>query len=255
METLFNILIALVAFLIGFLLGSIPNGVIIGKMFFGVDPRKYGSHNSGGTNSGRVFGKKIGIIVIILDILKTVISFWSVWAILRFSGLSQVVSLWDEGNLYCWLAPLGAAFGHCYSPWLRFKGGKAVACFMGMVGGTSWVGFLLCWSAFLPIFHKKKIMSEATLMSGLIIVSAEWFLVLILYLLNGNGSFLMWNFGFGGQTWLGWESALSTTIVYLLMLIRHRQNLLRIKNGTEAPLQWSDKPTVSRKPFDDKNPK
>ena len=56
-----------------YLLGAIPNGVLIGKVFFGKDPRDYYSHNSGGTNTGRVLGKKIGLLVIVLDMLKTII--------------------------------------------------------------------------------------------------------------------------------------------------------------------------------------
>ena len=64
-----NIAVAVVCFLFGYLLGGIPNGVVIGKVFFHKDPRDYGSHNSGGTNSGRVFGKWIGILVIGLDMI------------------------------------------------------------------------------------------------------------------------------------------------------------------------------------------
>ena len=58
---LLNVLVAIGCIVWGFLLGSIPTGVVIGKVFFGKDPREFGSHNSGGTNTGRVLGKKVGM--------------------------------------------------------------------------------------------------------------------------------------------------------------------------------------------------
>ena len=67
-----RILFILGSILLGYLLGAIPNSVIIGKLFFNKDPRDFGSHNAGGTNAGRVLGKKAGIIVILLDGIKMV---------------------------------------------------------------------------------------------------------------------------------------------------------------------------------------
>ena len=93
MNILLNIGIALACIIWGFLIGSIPTGVIVGKVFFGVDPRDYGSHNSGGTNSGRVLGKKVGILVMVLDIAKTVIAFWTMWLFLHFWQLQLFISI------------------------------------------------------------------------------------------------------------------------------------------------------------------
>ena len=64
-----NILAPIVCFIVGYFFGAIPNGVLIGKIFFHKDPRNYGSGNSGGTNTGRVFGKKVGFICIALDMM------------------------------------------------------------------------------------------------------------------------------------------------------------------------------------------
>ena len=74
MDALYITLILLASLIIGYLFGSISNGILLGKILFKKDPRDYGSHNSGGTNVGRTFGKKIGLICIILDILKTIIN-------------------------------------------------------------------------------------------------------------------------------------------------------------------------------------
>jgi glycerol-3-phosphate acyltransferase PlsY len=238
MTVLANILIALGLGVFGYLLGSIPSGVIIGRVFFHKDPRDFGSHNSGGTNSGRVFGRKIGILVIALDVLKTLIAFWGAWAILSFSGIKDGVSLWDGGNFYYWLAPLGTAVGHCWSPWLKFKGGKAVACFMAIIGGTSWLGAIVCLSVFLPFFLSKRIMSRASLWSGAILVVFEWAMALITWLSGWNGALLMWTFGFAPTPLFGWEAATVATLVYGILVYRHRQNIARLRQGLEEPLKW-----------------
>lgn len=236
-----NILVAISCLLFGYLVGGIPNGVVIGKVFFKKDPRDFGSHNSGGTNCGRLFGKWIGILVIALDILKAAIAFWSVWAILRFSGIRSVAPLFDDGAFYNWLTGLGVALGHCYSPYLHFKGGKTVACYMGLVGGTSWIGFLLCWSAFMPLFLRKKVVSLSSLISGGVLCVSQWVIYLIAFLCHWDDSILMWNFGLGGGLWIGWESSSVITVIYLIMIFRHRANIERLKNGEEAPLVWPTK--------------
>lgn len=244
MNILVNCLAAIVALAFGFLVGGIPNGVLIGKIFFKKDPRDFGSKNSGGTNSGRVFGKKIGIAVIVLDLFKSVIAFWTVWAIIRFSGLREIdgISLFDDGVLYTWLAVIGCAFGHCYSPYLKFKGGKAVAVYYGAVGGTSWIGFAASALVFFPLFKSKRLMSRASLLSGGIMAAFEWGMYLVRFLVKTYSQFnfdvFMWNFGFGGGVFFGWESATAITIVYLLMVFRHRKNIQRLKEGTEKPVEW-----------------
>ena len=243
-----NILVALLAFIIGYLLGGIPNGVIIGRVFFKKDPRDYGSHNSGGTNSGRVFGKAIGITVIILDIIKAILAFWTVWAILRFSRISSLGDnplfnyLFDDGVFYNWLTLLGVAVGHCWSPYLKFKGGKTVACYMGAVGGTSWLGAILCFIAFfVPYAFKKGIVSIASLLSGAILCVFEWVMYLICALTHWSGEILMWNFGINGGVYFGWESATIITIIYIILVIRHSANIKRLQQGTEKPVTWPSK--------------
>ena len=130
---LYNIIVGFVALILGYFFGSIPTGIIIGKVFFHRDPRLEGSKNSGGTNVGRLFGKKIGLLCIILDMIKTVIPLIIVWSIIKFSSLNQALidnfgsGLWNNGVLYVYLAPLGAMIGHCYPVFAKFNGGKAVA--------------------------------------------------------------------------------------------------------------------------------
>lgn len=237
-----NIIVAVSLSLFGFLMGSIPNGVIIGKVFFHDDPRKYGSHNSGGTNSGRVFGKKVGFTVIILDMLKTLVAFWISWAILRFSGIREVYTLWDDGVFYNYLVLLFAAVGHCFSPWIKFKGGKAVSCYMASTGGLGWLNFILCFITFFSIFKKKHVMSIATILTTIIVTVLQWVLFAIRIAIPLDSQYIMdyfmFNFGFGGGVFYGWEGAAISALIAAILIIRHSSNIKRLKNGEEKPLEW-----------------
>lgn len=116
----------LLCLVIGYLLGSIPFALVIGKVFYKTDVRNFGSGNLGGTNAGRVLGAKAGIAVIACDILKVVI------AIAVSSLISPSTSIWTG---------LAAAIGHCYPVFAHFKGGKAVATMFGFLLATSFFTF------------------------------------------------------------------------------------------------------------------
>ena len=241
MNILLNIGIALACIIWGFLIGSIPTGVIVGKVFFGIDPRDYGSHNSGGTNSGRVLGKKVGILVMVLDIAKTVIAFWTMWLFLHF-GPINLAELWDYGTFYNYLVFAAAAFGHCFSPFLKFKGGKAVACFMAIFGGSSWLGFIISLAVFFIIFLVvfKKVMSKASLLSGaiLILISGIFCLVRLIPGADSVLNIFLWDFGLVGGVCFGWQMIVVEVVVYTLLVIRHASNIQRIRKGEEKPLEW-----------------
>ena len=235
-----NILTALAVLIYGYLLGSIQNGIIIGKVFFKKDPRDFGSHNSGGTNTGRLFGERIGLLVIFLDMLKGLIAFWTVWAILRFTPIRETLSLWDDGVFYNWLTFLGVAVGHCWPLYAKFKGGKAVSSFMGSLGGTSWLGIIYGFLSFYPLYKSKKIVSFASIVSGGLVVSVTWLLVLVFWLSGWreSSSLFMWNFGFGGGLYFCWEQASILTVVYAILLVRHAANIKRMAKGTEKPVNY-----------------
>lgn len=106
--------------LFGYIIGSISWALIIGKVFFNKDIRNYGSGNLGGTNAGRVLGKPIGVLVIVLDALK---AFLVMWLCSYFC---------KEAIAY---AGLAVSVGHCFPLFAQFKGGKGVACAMGYLLG------------------------------------------------------------------------------------------------------------------------
>lgn len=111
-----------------YLIGSIPFGVILAKMFGGVDVRQAGSGNIGATNVARVAGPLPGILTLALDGVKGAAA---VWLAARFA---------NESALWMTIAGLAALAGHCFPVWLRFRGGKGVATAAGMF-------LALCWPA------------------------------------------------------------------------------------------------------------
>ena len=117
-----QILWFILACLFGYLLGSIPFALVIGRVFYKKDLRQYGSGNPGGTNAGRVLGKKAGVSVIVLDALKVVLSIW-------VGSLVSPDCAMISGLLCC--------VGHCYPVFAHFKGGKAVASMYGCLLYTS----------------------------------------------------------------------------------------------------------------------
>ncbi len=113
-----------------YILGSIPFGLILAKLFGGTDVRKGGSGNIGATNVARVIGPVAGILTLILDVAK------GSAAVLLAARLSQNSATWMM------IAALAALAGHCFPIWLKFKGGKGVATAAGMF-------LVLCPLAFL----------------------------------------------------------------------------------------------------------
>lgn len=116
-------LVPLLLTIAGFLLGSIPFSVLIGKMGTGVDIRKYGDHNPGSTNVLRARGWKLALPAMLLDVFKGAIPVGYAWFGVNLSGAAMVTVA---------LAPIA---GHAFSPWLGWRGGKAVATTFGV-----WMG-------------------------------------------------------------------------------------------------------------------
>ncbi len=120
---------ALVWTILAFLAGSIPFSVLVGKVALGTDIRRFGDGNPGGTNVARAGGKLWGGIAVFLDGIKAAIP---VWLALRWAGVDGL-----------WLVPVALApsLGHAYSPFLGFRGGKAIAATAGVwLGLITWEG-------------------------------------------------------------------------------------------------------------------
>ena len=197
----------LAASLIGYLLGSIPFALVIGKVFYNTDIRNYGSKNLGGSNAGRVLGKKAGLAVMTMDILKVTMAIF-ITSLFATKDTSMVVS------------GLAAATGHCFPIFAHFKGGKAVATMYGflfgmaLIGGYSFWIFFLPLLAFLVILYIGKIVAVASVGSAVINT---------IYIYFALDSFEMFAASF---------------VFAIFMAIRHRKNFERIIKGEENKISW-----------------
>jgi len=141
-----DLLVAAALFVAAFLLGSVPWGLIISKVFYHTDLREHGSGNIGTTNAIRTMGKVGGYAVFVLDfgkgLLSGVLAWWFSWQFLPGGGLVPGALVSYDTMLA--VAFLGCVWGHIFSPWLGFKGGKGIAVAVGCLFVTfGWVGACL----------------------------------------------------------------------------------------------------------------
>ena len=114
------------SYALAFLLGSIPSGVVIGRLFFGVDPRSGGSGSIGATNSNRMLGAKGGVAVLLCDMLKGAVAVGIARLLIMLGGFEAgAADTLLMGSVFFGIA------GHIYSPWLGFKGGKGISTGFG----------------------------------------------------------------------------------------------------------------------------
>lgn len=190
---------------IGYILGSIPFALVIGKVFYHTDVREFGSGNLGGTNAGRVLGKKAGIATIVLDVLKVV------FAVAIVSYFDQEASIW---------AGVAAAFGHCYPLFAKFKGGKAAATLVGFLFSTAIFTFHDAWFVIVPLlaFFACLYLFKMVSLSSMVMA-----LVSSLYI-----SFMQDSTQIIIASWL----------LTILVIYRHRTNIGKILNKTESKITW-----------------
>lgn len=144
----------------GYLLGSIPTAVWIGKFFYKIDVREYGSGNAGATNTFRVLGKKAGIPVLLIDVLKGFaavnLAYFSPYTV----GGNQFINL----ELVLGIASL---VGHIFPLFASFRGGKGIATLLGIVLGVHLYGALICMGIFLIILLISGYVSLGSMISAL----------------------------------------------------------------------------------------
>ena len=202
-----NIIYYIISALTGYLLGSVPFALVIGKAFYKTDIRQHGSGNLGGSNAGRVLGKKAGIAVMILDILKVTLAM-------------LLVSLFTEGETCLIIAGLFSAVGHCFPVFARFHGGKAVATMYGflfgmiVVAGRSILLFFIPLATFLLIIFVTRIVSVSSIASSLAAVTYTAFFEDSLAL------------------------TLSLVFFAVLLTVRHIPNIKKLLRGEENKVKW-----------------
>ena len=148
-------------FIISYLIGAIPFGLIAGKVFKGVDVRDYGSGNIGATNVIRVCGKPIGYGVFVLDVLKGFVPTFCVNYYFSKSMDLEVVG-WITV-----MAGICAVLGHTFSLFLKFKGGKGVCTSLGVILGLDWRVALIRYVVFLLLLAITRYVSLGSILGAL----------------------------------------------------------------------------------------
>lgn len=214
-------LYVIISIILGYLLGSIPFGLVIGKLFFHKDVREYGSHNSGGTNTGRVLGKKIGLLVIILDALKCFIAI--LLNMLIFKLFFKELGI-KQYSICTMITGFFVAFGHCYPLFAKFKGGKAVATIAGFIATINPIAFLISFVVFFSVYLLTKYVSLASMSCSIFGTILCWI------------PFILGSTYFPGLI-LGIDYTiaipLSFTFTTTLLVYRHKSNIIRMINGNE----------------------
>jgi len=136
-----------------YLLGSVPFGLIVGRLVKGIDVREHGSGNLGATNVFRVIGRRWGIFVLFLDALKGYLAV----------ALPNAILMGDISPLALILLALAAIAGHAFPVWLKFKGGKGVATSLGVFLAIAFKPTLVTFMAFLIVFAMTHIISISSL--------------------------------------------------------------------------------------------
>ena len=192
---------------IGYLLGSIPFALVVGKVFYKKDIRNYGSGNLGGSNAGRVLGKKAGLSVMTLDILKVTLAIF-------------IASFFQNSEVSMVVAGVAAAIGHCFPIFAKFKGGKAVATMYGFLFGMALVGGYSFWIFFVPLFAFLAVLYLTKIVALSSVLSAVVNTLYIYFVLGSKELFL------------------GSLIFSIVMIVRHRANFERMLRHEENKIKW-----------------
>lgn len=196
--------------LIAYLLGSISIGWIVGKVFYHKDIRKGGSGNIGATNALRLYGTRTGIIVLLLDMGKGWLATW------------LAKSMLPAGSPFVALCALLVILGHVFPVFLGFKGGKGVATAGGAFLALAPISLLLTLAVFFIITALTKYVSVGS------ICGALFFQLHSLWRIRQTGA-------------ADYASLLLISLVVLMIVLKHRQNILRLLQGTENKIKFTKK--------------
>ena len=185
------------ALLFGYLLGSIPFGLVLTRAAGLGDVRKIGSGNIGATNVLRTGHKGLAAATLLLDALKG-------------TAAVLIAQLW--GPEFGLLAGFGAFLGHLFPVWLGFKGGKGVATYVGVLFAIAWQIGLVFAAVWIAVAAITRYSSLAALVAAVVAPIATWFML-------GSG-----------------DRAVLLALMTLLVLIKHRANISRLLSGTESKI-------------------
>lgn len=186
--------------LFSYLIGAIPFGLLLGRLFADVDVRSMGSGNIGATNVNRVLGRKLGAATLACDVLK---------------GLLMVllarILLGDDMISMMWVG-CAAFLGHCFPIYLRFRGGKGVATSFGVLAPISLKACLLGVAVWILVVRLSKVSALGALVASIVMPLALYY----------------------------FERSITLSLIFVFMMsilvVRHRDNIQRLKSKTENKL-------------------
>ena len=200
---LFSIIILAI---LAYLLGSLPSSIWLGKAYFGVDVRDFGSGNAGATNTFRVLGTQVGIIVLFLDIVKGV----TAASLVHYLGFVEHGT--DQFINLQLLFGLLAVVGHIFPVFEKFKGGKGIATLFGMLIGIHYVLALAIMGLFIIVLLLTKYVSLSS------ILAAIAFPILTIFVFKRDEPLFI-AFGIAAA---------------LMVILTHKKNITRLLNGEES---------------------
>lgn len=195
-----NYLLAAGGFLLGYVFGSIPCGLWLVQAFHGIDIRDYGSGNIGATNVFRTVGSKTAAAVLVGDMLKGILALF-------------IMSKFTEDPSVIAITALGALLGHNYSLFLGFKGGKGVATGLGLFLYMLPWGAVAAFSVWAVIVLITRYVSLGSVVAAIVAAAAGWYLKYPA------------------------PYAIFGTLACLFVIIRHKDNIYRLMNGTESKIK------------------
>lgn len=193
----------IILIIFAYLLGSIPFALVVGKIGFNIDIREHGSGNLGATNAFRILGVKAGIIVTLADILKGTVA----------TLLPLIAAYFVDVDVSRLVVGIFAVIGHTYPIFAKFKGGKAVATSGGLILGLNPLLFLIILVTFFITLYMTKYVSLSSMITGVLSTIMAFIL----------------------QDYVMFSLILVLTI---FIIIRHRENIKRIKNKEEPKINW-----------------
>ena len=191
-----------------YLVGGIPFSYLAGKFTKGIDLRQHGSGNLGASNTYRILGGRIAIVVLILDIAK---GFLPVF-------LARAYDVPGQEPLHELAAAVGAILGHLFSPYLRFSGGKGIATSAGAFMALAPWAFACALTVFALVFAARKIVSLASLAAAVTLPIGVYLVARAG--LEPSAATVLWG----------------SVLVMLVVIVKHRGNIKRLIAGTEPRL-------------------
>jgi acyl phosphate:glycerol-3-phosphate acyltransferase len=195
-----------VILIFAYLLGSVPNAVWIGRVFFNTDVREHGSKNAGSTNTIRVLGYKAGLPVLLLDILKGFLAVKLIYFTFYY------IPATGEYINFQLLLGLAVIIGHIFPVFANFRGGKGVATLIGVIMAIDPISTLICIGVFMVTLILTKYVSLSSMIAGLS------FPILVIVVFNTTTSSLV----------------IFSLIVFVLLLFTHQKNIERLVRREES---------------------